>query len=57
MKGHGMRFASFSHKEGYIGGRWVPAASGKTFPVDNPANGKVCFFFLHTYIETIFKSC
>lgn len=24
----------------YVGGRWVAAASGKTFPVTNPANGE-----------------
>ncbi|XP_045134855.1 succinate-semialdehyde dehydrogenase, mitochondrial-like isoform X2 [Portunus trituberculatus] len=41
LRGHGLRFASFVHQEGYIGGQWVPAASGKLFPVTNPANGEV----------------
>ncbi|XP_050714474.1 succinate-semialdehyde dehydrogenase, mitochondrial-like isoform X3 [Eriocheir sinensis] len=41
MRGHGVRFASLMHQQCYIGGQWVPAASGKMFPVENPANGKV----------------
>lgn len=41
LKGHGLRCASFLHQKGYIGGQWVSAASGKTFEVTNPSNGKV----------------
>uniref|UniRef100_A0A0P4VZV5 Succinate-semialdehyde dehydrogenase n=2 Tax=Scylla olivacea TaxID=85551 RepID=A0A0P4VZV5_SCYOL len=41
LRSHGLRFASFVRQEGYIGGQWVPAASGKLFPVTNPANGEV----------------
>jgi len=33
-------FAGREHKL-LSGGQWVPAASGKTFPVDNPANGEL----------------
>ncbi|XP_042210587.1 succinate-semialdehyde dehydrogenase, mitochondrial-like isoform X2 [Homarus americanus] len=41
LKGHGLRYASLLHQEAYIGGKWVSAASGKLFPVTNPANSKV----------------
>nr|XP_045610590.1 succinate-semialdehyde dehydrogenase, mitochondrial-like isoform X1 [Procambarus clarkii] len=41
LKGHGLRYASLLHQEAYIGGKWVGAASGKLFPVTNPANDKV----------------
>ncbi|KAG0718783.1 Succinate-semialdehyde dehydrogenase, mitochondrial [Chionoecetes opilio] len=41
LRGPGVRLASFIHQEGFIGGQWVPAASGKVFPVTNPANGQV----------------
>lgn len=41
LRGHGLRFSSFIRQEGFIGGQWVPAASGKLFPVTNPANGEV----------------
>ncbi|XP_068201184.1 3-sulfolactaldehyde dehydrogenase [Palaemon carinicauda] len=40
-RGHGFRYASLLHQEGYIGGKWVSALSGKTFAVTNPCNGKV----------------
>ncbi len=31
----------FQDGKSYINGEWVPAASGKTFEVKNPANGNV----------------
>ncbi|MFO0745206.1 MAG: CoA-acylating methylmalonate-semialdehyde dehydrogenase [Myxococcota bacterium] len=34
-------FATFVELKNWIGGEWVSAASGKTFPVDNPRHGKV----------------
>ncbi|KAK7076504.1 Succinate-semialdehyde dehydrogenase, mitochondrial, partial [Halocaridina rubra] len=41
LKGQGLRFASLLHQEAFIGGKWVTSTSGRTFPVTNPANGKV----------------
>ena len=54
-RGHGVRYASFIHQEGYIGGRWVPAASGKLFPVTNPATGEVGLFSSFGY-SNIFQN-
>ncbi|XP_048739146.1 succinate-semialdehyde dehydrogenase, mitochondrial-like isoform X2 [Ostrea edulis] len=33
--------SSFVHDKAFVNGEWVPASSGKTFDVVNPANGKV----------------
>ncbi|KAK7076503.1 Succinate-semialdehyde dehydrogenase, mitochondrial [Halocaridina rubra] len=41
LEDQGLRVASLLHQEAFIGGKWVTSASGKTFPVTNPANGKV----------------
>lgn len=41
LKGQGLRYASLLRQEAYVGGKWVGAASGKSFVVTNPANGKV----------------
>ena len=46
FKKFGVRNASLLREEAYIGGKWVPATTGKTFDVINPANGKVCGFLL-----------
>ncbi|CAL4104763.1 unnamed protein product [Meganyctiphanes norvegica] len=41
LKYQGVRNMSKMREEAYIDGQWVSAKSGKTFPVLNPANGKV----------------
>ncbi len=37
----GRKLFSLLRDKNFIGGKWVPAISGKTFPVTNPANDKI----------------
>lgn len=38
---HGLRNKHLFREACFINGRWIEAYSGKTFPVYNPADGKI----------------
>lgn len=36
-----LRTTSLFKQQAYIGGKWISALSGKTYPITNPSNNKV----------------